>query len=652
MINPQRQNTIRISVALLLFLVCGCAVEESEEIKAEQLPETVKEEKLPETAKAAMIQGLAAAKLEKWDLAIKHFKEAREIAPYAPEVLFNLALAYDMAGRDFFAIPGYRAYLASASGDATSVNVRVKLVMLEDKVSTDIYNLIYKAKESLPGVDEYLYNASEAVYVAFGIKTPADERRREITELRTAYRNKHIAKVYAAIAAVQIKTKDFAGARATASRIADESGFSKSDIYKEINEAQRASAYYQLLDGDIAGAMETASGITDVDEISYINGYIVGAQADAGDIDGAKQTASLIKRKETLSYAYRKIGEALARAGDKAEARKMLTQAVETASLIKEDNDKNNVLIYIVRALGDVGDFAGAKKAIALIPPSMESRYHLSSQIAVAQAKTGDISGAIETVAWVEWEYVKNNCYREIAGVQAKAGDIAGARQTASGIPDNSVKSDAYSNIAIVQRESGDKKGARKTLVQAMKDASSANYVTIARLQLDMGDTSRARKSLVRAARIAASSLEDIPTGSWQSIAYLTIVEEQTRADDIRGAKKTASQILDESYQSSAYNEIARSQTKAGGRVSAAAIAKTKEQERMEDEIKSWAELAATEDFSKPTLVDLHGFLASLKGNSPDKAIESLAMIAGDMADASNQLRYNETDWQKRRRGE
>ncbi len=86
-------------------------------------------------AEQAMQRGLAAAEQQEWRIAIKHFGEALEGAPYAPEVLFNLALAHDrLGGRELLAIAWFRAFLAAAPEAANAGQVRERIIGLEVKV--------------------------------------------------------------------------------------------------------------------------------------------------------------------------------------------------------------------------------------------------------------------------------------------------------------------------------------------------------------------------------------------------------------------------------------------------------------------------------------------------------------------------------------
>jgi CRISPR/Cas system CMR-associated protein Cmr5 small subunit len=106
-------------------------------------------------AEAALNSGLAAARQQQWDLAIKYFKQAQEAAPLAPETIFNLALAYDKAeGHDLFAAAYYRTYLAAVpeAEDKDKIRSRIDELLISAEANAnkfirkteDAYNAICK----------------------------------------------------------------------------------------------------------------------------------------------------------------------------------------------------------------------------------------------------------------------------------------------------------------------------------------------------------------------------------------------------------------------------------------------------------------------------------------------------------------------------
>jgi hypothetical protein len=108
-------------------------------------------------AEAALNSGLAAAREKDWDLAIKYFKEAKKASPFAPEVLFNLALAYDKAdGCDLFAAAYYRAYLVAAPEAEEKDKIQARINDLVRHAETTAVNLIRRTEDA--------YNTISKIY--------------------------------------------------------------------------------------------------------------------------------------------------------------------------------------------------------------------------------------------------------------------------------------------------------------------------------------------------------------------------------------------------------------------------------------------------------------------------------------------------------
>lgn len=69
---------------------------------------------LPPAAQEAVNKGIIAAKVPDYLLAIRHFEEARKLAPDAPVVYLNMGLAESrIPGRELRAMAWFGAYLAA-----------------------------------------------------------------------------------------------------------------------------------------------------------------------------------------------------------------------------------------------------------------------------------------------------------------------------------------------------------------------------------------------------------------------------------------------------------------------------------------------------------------------------------------------------------
>lgn len=101
-------------------------------------------------AAAAVELGLAAAKRNNWDLAIRHFSAAQKESPAYPPALFNLALAYDSAkGRELIALCWFRAYLEADPEAANAEQVRKRVAELEIAFEDNMRKLARTAADSV-----------------------------------------------------------------------------------------------------------------------------------------------------------------------------------------------------------------------------------------------------------------------------------------------------------------------------------------------------------------------------------------------------------------------------------------------------------------------------------------------------------------------
>jgi len=207
--------------------------------------------------------------------------------------------------------------------------------------------------------------------------------------------------------------------------------------------------YYQIVETqvnirDFSGAIKTADAISDAYYKSLAYKAIVTGMSDVNDITNAKKIVARISKSNLKDSAYLSILKAQINLGN-------FKGAESTAKLIPGKNARYKALREISIARGDF-------KAARVIADSLEkpdsSAYR---QIALAQAKAGNLNGYRETIrlaietakAYKDLEYTsmpprKPTLFNSIVHVQVDAGDFEGAIDTAAliSIPSNAFSSD------------------------------------------------------------------------------------------------------------------------------------------------------------------------------------------------------------------
>ena len=548
-----------------------------------------------------MRRGLAAAKQQEWPLAIKYFTEAREKAPQAAPLLFNLGFAHDrLGGRELQTIAWYRAFLAAAPGAKNASAIRERIFELEVKTEATSAKLIAQAKRAAAELpDEFDRNYRLREVIAAQARTGDIEG-----ALAAAGSMEDGDDAYVSIAKTQAKNGDVSGAMSTTHRIDSDS--SKMAAYDGIATAKAEN-------GDFPGALETASQIaalSDEPQGWYALQYEAGAYVDIAEkmieakhIKSAQETlgkalylAVAISDKDDYGPQYKadirgEVVEALIAAGD-------LKQAWEVAALIPaaETNDVNVAYHELTKALAESGQIDAARQAVAKITGTdfyrtnaEEAVRDADSKIAYEKLKAGDIGGAEAIAAAMKKSYEKSSLYQSIAGAKLEAGDIKGAEVIAVKMEDSSSKSSLYDSISDARRKAGDFSAA---IAAASKmsdlDDRADTLLDIAAAQIEAKKPDAARKTLSLAAQglsgvdrseeygyqypmykialkwlelkdmqTAMKTADQIPAGEHKSDVYDNIVQVLAEKGDVAGALKLMPHVTEPYDRGYAYNYIA-----------------------------------------------------------------------------------------------
>jgi hypothetical protein len=204
------------------------------------------------------------------------------------------------------------------------------------------------------------------------------------------------------------------------------------------------------------------------------------------------------------------------------------------------------------------------------------------SDVAILQAKSGDIPAARRTTDLIADAAYKSRALQAIADTQAEAGDTANARQTADLIEVPIYKVRALQAIASVQSDSGDFPGGDNTFVAAQdaieliqepkeKDRGQAELTSA---QADAGYILRARKTadLIQDAglkRDVVTHIDSVNSAGKRTAALRAIAEEQAKAGNLQSARgfldsarKDADHVLNDSSKCDAMLAIAQDQAR------------------------------------------------------------------------------------------
>lgn len=191
--------------------------------------------------------------------------------------------------------------------------------------------------------------------------------------------------------------------------------------------------------GDVAGALRTVSSLNALSSLSpedpariALNARlaIVRAQLRAGDLSGAIQLATETRSASARMILFETVAVRAGRSGARAEAAHAVRQALQ----------------------------------VAAAPPGTRFPGGHVAAVSLAQARSGDIPGAIQTASAIGEEIYRHLALKDISKVQALAGDIEGAIRTARLISSDMFRTMALWGVVVLQAGAGDGVGALRTM--------------------------------------------------------------------------------------------------------------------------------------------------------------------------------------------
>jgi tetratricopeptide (TPR) repeat protein len=604
---------------------------------------------LPPAAQAAAARGRSADKQQDYLAAIDHFQEARRIAPEAPEIYFYLGVEESrIPGRELRAIAWLGAYRSLRPDGPDAAKIDSQIARLQIAYRKTIGNMVRSVEDAARFAERKGPSLRDVArkLAASGDFPSALEVAARLSDLPESQ-----GEAWAAIAGVQVAQWDIAGALKTTALIADAQP-SKDDAWLNIvrfqvardragaletigrirdarnkDRAQRIVSWFQARTDDIAGGLKTAESIQDVDIRASARNDIAHAQVDAGDLDGALRTAILIPATGDANAVLQHISMSQARKGD-------IDGALRTAALYGPDSDLPS---RIARVQAESGDLAGALRTTASIENDRKdyaTRSMVQASFALSQSKAGDTGGARQTLALARQsaDLVADAGRREvvlrhIALIQAGSGDVAGALAVAGQIPSAYLKAQTQGEIVVAQAKAGNAAGALKTAdVIQYPDDYIKNDALVRVVEIQAEDA-----HFAGALRTAGSIRSEYSKAAAQGI----VAQRQVQRGDLAGAQATVDLIQDLTRHKEAQQVVDAARFKAGDRA-------TLWRQRLED-----SNLDHDGALDAAPFLDLPGHLQSLSATEdPKKLFAALYRAFMDMIDAEivvNQLLEKQT---------
>ncbi len=310
--------------------------------------------------------------------------------------------------------------------------------------------------------------------------------------------------------------------------------------------------------------------------------WIARTYARAGDVARARlalHACGGFLAKSAAGYgAYAHIAAAQAKAGDATGAQRTLDEVKAAISALPDQKAKDEAFVKFSEELTWAEFLPGAKTVASEIASDAWQRHWQYWEIAMYEAKAGDVAGAGQTVqtlvamaAGIGKLDTRANLYRSIAHVRLQIGDVNGARQsldaakTANLADGNSWTRGDIARLYAKIGELGHAKAIAATIDRAGRMARA--YTLIAEVQRKAGDVAGATQTLGLAKALAAATA-DAREKTWM---YADIARWQALCGNAPGALETiqtaliaAPAITDAKQRGEAYGGIALAQADAG----------------------------------------------------------------------------------------
>lgn len=343
--------------------------------------------------------------------------------------------------------------------------------------------------------------------------------------------------IYLELARTHLRANQLAAAEIAARSLLDP--FDAADIFSEIAAAYRKAGNTNRATYLFSTARGYASKVTSGLPKDQGRAYMIAVirAADVGALDDARQIIPEM-RPNSIHHvgAVRALAAALAKTGNLSGASSLISQ-------LESDDSIAQTHVAIALAQAAANNHPGARQSIlnarqSLSQPRPTPFAAVSRRdIAAAQAKIGDLQGALDTAREIPDPFYKGHALAQIAAAQISTADLTAAQKTITEITDAYGKSLALASLAAAQARAGNTSLARETIQIAKSSAASIKSDVFSEQVLDA----------IVSAQIAAADLStasttaaNMPTGLLKQPAFARVVTAFATKGDLAAAKSLA----------------------------------------------------------------------------------------------------------------
>jgi hypothetical protein len=364
-------------------------------------------------------RGLAAAKMGKWDIALRAFKEAGKKEPFSPAILYNLGLSHAKSGNHLLGVVWLEAYLAAnpEAGNISQVRSTIaQLEVLAESQSDDLFERALGILDAAPFEQSFAYSQGkwqEARGIARDFANIGNiSKAREMEALAIRYAQK------AGAADGQVKMRDDEELRSFYARnLANIGMFEEAwhhhtainDQYKRGDIAYAISISPLINNKELRFLFETA----DKKRLMGNSGFTTPAKNLwlAGDVQGLLFLAEQLRGKGAEKNPARlELAHGLLGLGHKKEALKL-------AKGMPADPDApmlDAVVKYLLNAGGSFGCYEGNPRS-TLWQMFLTRQYALSGELESAAKAKDSVPAAFKNTGDWEDKEIKLNKARRLA---------------------------------------------------------------------------------------------------------------------------------------------------------------------------------------------------------------------------------------------